>query len=57
MNDAPKLATTEEDLSRPLGTDACPTCHGKGTLSEPSDRPGVTVTARCWRCDGTGYGR
>ena len=37
--------------------DYCRTCKGEGALSEPSDRPGVTVTARCWRCDGTGYGR
>lgn len=47
----------QEYLNHQRNNDFCRTCKGKGTLSEPSDRPGVIVTSTCWACNGTRYGR
>lgn len=43
-----------------LPDDFCRTCSGKGYLTDYEYRPGVgrvSVSERCWACDGTGWGK
>lgn len=53
----PKTSTPEPIQHLP--GDFCRTCKGRGYLSDEEYRDGriVTVSAPCWACNGSGWGK